>query len=256
MFANYHTHTYRCNHASGTEEEYIESAIACGITELGFSDHAPFAFEDGFEAGYRVPTRLAENYFSTLRDLREKYKDKIKIHIGFEMEYYPLFFDQMFNYVKALGAEYLILGQHFINSERDGLPHSCSGGHTEEEFVQYTDQVIEGMKTGKFSYVAHPDVFRFEDNDEAYRREALRLCNAAKELDIPLEINFLGLMGKRNYPNPDFFKVAGEVGCKVIFGIDAHTEDWSFFSSILKEGQKLVKDYNLNLIDRIDLKKL
>ena len=28
MIANYHTHTYRCHHASGVERDYIEKAIA------------------------------------------------------------------------------------------------------------------------------------------------------------------------------------------------------------------------------------
>ena len=37
MTANYHTHTWRCNHASGTEREYIEKAIESGIRILGFS---------------------------------------------------------------------------------------------------------------------------------------------------------------------------------------------------------------------------
>ena len=27
MYANYHTHTYRCGHASGSEEEYIKTMI-------------------------------------------------------------------------------------------------------------------------------------------------------------------------------------------------------------------------------------
>ena len=31
MIANYHTHTWRCHHAGGTERQYIESAIAAGI---------------------------------------------------------------------------------------------------------------------------------------------------------------------------------------------------------------------------------
>ena len=39
--ANYHTHTYRCRHAYGSEREYIEAAIRMGIAELGFSDHVP-----------------------------------------------------------------------------------------------------------------------------------------------------------------------------------------------------------------------
>lgn len=38
---NYHTHTTRCMHAIGSEEEYILAAISAGYTELGFSDHTP-----------------------------------------------------------------------------------------------------------------------------------------------------------------------------------------------------------------------
>ena len=256
MFANYHTHTYRCGHASGTEEEYIRNAIELGFTVLGFADHAPFSFDDGYEAGFRVPTSLAEEYISTLHALREKYKDKINIHIGFEMEYYPDYFDKMLKYVKSIGAEYLILGQHYINSDRDSIPHSCGGEHTEEELIQYTDRIISAMETDKFSYIAHPDVLLFKGEREIYRREAFRLCKAAKKLNIPLEINFFGILDKRNYPNPEFLKVAGEVGCKMIFGIDAHSEDWSYFNSVLEKAKKLVNDYKLNLIDNIELKKL
>ena len=39
---NYHTHTFRCNHCDGTEEQMILSAIKAGIKELGFSDHMPW----------------------------------------------------------------------------------------------------------------------------------------------------------------------------------------------------------------------
>ena len=31
MIANYHTHTWRCNHAFGVEKQYIENAIAGGL---------------------------------------------------------------------------------------------------------------------------------------------------------------------------------------------------------------------------------
>ena len=30
MLTNYHTHTTRCGHAEGTEEEYILTALRCG----------------------------------------------------------------------------------------------------------------------------------------------------------------------------------------------------------------------------------
>ena len=47
MNYNYHTHTTRCGHASGTEREYIERALANGVEYMGFSDHSTFVFPDG-----------------------------------------------------------------------------------------------------------------------------------------------------------------------------------------------------------------
>lgn len=44
---NLHSHTYRCHHAKGTDEEYVLSAIKNGYTEMGFSDHAPYIFPKG-----------------------------------------------------------------------------------------------------------------------------------------------------------------------------------------------------------------
>ena len=61
MFANYHTHTPRCGHASGTEREYIERALEKGLSALGFSDHAPYFFEDGHYSNFRMyPDQAAE----------------------------------------------------------------------------------------------------------------------------------------------------------------------------------------------------
>ena len=37
---NFHTHTTRCLHASGSDEEYVLKAIELGYKTLGFSDHA------------------------------------------------------------------------------------------------------------------------------------------------------------------------------------------------------------------------
>ena len=87
-----HTHTFRCGHASGTEREYIENAIAAGFDTLGFSDHAPYVFRDGYYSGFRMRPELQEDYVTTLLALREEYKGKIDIKIGYEAEYYPEFF--------------------------------------------------------------------------------------------------------------------------------------------------------------------
>ena len=36
---NLHSHTFRCGHATGTDEEFVEAAIKAGFKELGFTDH-------------------------------------------------------------------------------------------------------------------------------------------------------------------------------------------------------------------------
>ena len=77
MTANYHTHTYLCQHADGLPEEYVQTAIKNGLEILGFSDHAPFYFPDGYVSGCRMRMEQIDFYFDTLLALREKYKDYI-----------------------------------------------------------------------------------------------------------------------------------------------------------------------------------
>ena len=38
MKHNFHTHTTRCGHATGTEEEYVQAAIQRGLKQLGFAE--------------------------------------------------------------------------------------------------------------------------------------------------------------------------------------------------------------------------
>lgn len=255
MIANYHMHTFRCGHATGTEREYIERSIEGGLKIIGFSDHMPFRFPDGYESGYRVPTALAQDYIRTLSALREEYKDKIEIHIGFECEYYPLYFSDMLNYARELGAEYLILGQHFVGSEHpDGL--YCGGKHiTPDRLGEYVDCVIGAMESGVFSYVAHPDVFHFVNGCEAdYEKEMRRLCRAAARMDYPLELNFLGIRGKRHYPDERFWRIAGEEGCTAVFGIDSHEAVNAWDPDSLAAAKEITARYGLKVVDTVNLR--
>ena len=40
ILVDFHSHTTRCCHASGSMEAYVEQALAKGIQEFGFSDHS------------------------------------------------------------------------------------------------------------------------------------------------------------------------------------------------------------------------
>lgn len=253
MDYNYHTHTPYCRHASNTAEDYVLRATHMGVTHMGFSDHAPFRQEDGFGLYWRVQTEELESYISELRDLREKYRDKIDLKIGFEMEYYRDSFEKMLGTAAECGGEYLILGQHFVSEDAERSPvnvHTVQPSDSEEKLRAYADTVSEGIRTGKFTYVAHPDIMNFTGDIELYREEMRKICVASKECGVPLEINFLGIRDMRNYPREDFWQLAGEIGSPVTFGFDAHRAVDAFDGGSLEKALALVGKYGLNYIGR------
>ncbi len=253
---NFHTHTFRCGHATGSEREYIETAIAAGIKRMGFSEHAPFKFSDGTESDFRVPTALTSDYFDTLRALREEYKEKIEILIGFELEYYPALFDKMFAYTKNAGAEYLILGQHFLDESEKGEVRPSKETTLESTLVTYTDRVTEAMERKLFTYVAHPDLCRFVGDHSIWERETRRILETSVKTGTPLEINFLGIRDRRHYPNERFWELAGNLGAPVTFGMDAHDVAAAGDLASYAKAMALVEKYGLNYIGAPDIIKI
>jgi histidinol-phosphatase (PHP family) len=251
MEANYHTHTWRCRHASGTERDYIENAIDHGIRILGFSDHTPYPFPDGYSSGFRMRIDQLGDYVMTLEMLRDEYRDDIDIRIGLEVEYYPAYFSDLLRLIDNYPIEYLLLGQHFLGNER-GEAYSGMPTASEKKLARYVEQTKEAMETGRFAYFAHPDLFNFIGPAEIYDRYMRELCESAKSLHIPLELNFLGLYDGRNYPHPQFWEIAGEVGCDVIYGADAHAPDMVWNPWSLGEAQAMTEKYRLHLIRTLE----
>ena len=247
MFANYHTHTFRCGHATGSEREYIERAIENGITKLGFSDHAPYAFSNGYVSSHRVPMEQVADYFETISKLRDEYRDRIDIKIGFEMEYYPHYFKEMLETAVELGAEYLILGQHYYSDERPEITVYGSATDSVDVLRSYVSDVCAGMASGAFTYLAHPDYIRFTGDEDVFLSELRKVCRASNEYGVPLEINFLGIRGRRHYPRQSFWRLAGEEGCEVVFGFDAHHARDAYDGESLAVAEKMVKKYGLRL---------
>ncbi len=257
MNYNYHTHTYLCGHATGEIEDYIKTAIKNGIEYLGFSEHFPIRFENGVQSGYRMKVEDVEYYFSTLYALREKYKDKINIKIGFEMEYYPTLFDEMLDCAKKYGGEYLILGQHFPRPEyQNGAKYVAFPEDDPDALNEYVSVVVEGIKSGFFTYVAHPDILNFHGDDDVYREGFLKICEASKECNVPLEINFLGIRGNRNYPDMRFIELLGETKAPVTFGFDSHTVNDAFDGDSLKIAKEWVEKYSINYVGKPTIKEI
>ncbi|MBQ9735373.1 MAG: histidinol-phosphatase [Clostridia bacterium] len=259
MEYNYHSHTTLSHHAVGTERAYIERAIAAGIQEMGFSDHAPwwakngqYVTPEGRQYTYCVFYEDVPKYVATLRALREEYRDRIALHVGFETEYFQGSYPARLDEFRALGAEYLILGNHFI-LDGAGNEFYVGGNHGRMDLLPYyVDAIVEGIGTGAFTYVAHPDVFGcFEQKDEDfYTSQMRRLCQASRAHGVPLEINFLGIRTSRYYPTPLFWQLAGEVGCPVTFGMDAHDPDGAADLASFPAAMAIVERYGLNYVGK------
>lgn len=257
MIANYHTHTARCKHATGTDEEYVVAAIEAGIKTLGFSDHAPFNFPSGFDSYYKMTREQLPDYIASLRELREKYRGKIDIKIGLETEYYPDVFDGSLEFWHSCGIEYLIIGQHFIGEEYGDDTHRIGSPSTREHLKLYVDTLIAATKTGKISYIAHPDMINYTDSDEElYDSETRRLIEAAISFGVPLEFNLLGFFEERRYPSEGFWKIAAEYKPRVVIGADAHTPESFFRKETYERALAILESYGLTPEREIELKPL
>lgn len=252
MIANYHTHTVRCGHAKGADREYVECAIRAGLKKLGFSDHVPVPFPGGFVSPIRMRTEQTGEYIDSLTRLRSEYRDDIELYIGFETEYYPETFEATMELLSAYPVDYLILGQHYLHSEQGAL-RTTRPTAFRQDLAQYVDQVIEGMKTGLFTYIAHPDTLNFTGDERLYADEMRRLCRAANQYRLPLEFNITGLREPCIYPCGRFFRIAAEEGCPVIMGLDAHDPGVLLRDEDIRDGKAFAKQLGLAILDDVPL---
>ncbi len=248
MFANYHTHTTRCKHAHGEDREYVEAAIRAGMKVLGFSDHCPWVFDNGFVSSIRMVPEELDGYFNSMEKLKKEYAKDIAIYAGFEAEYIPELMEKQNEILKDYPIDYMILGQHFLERESYSL---YTGISTKDESLlkKYVDLVIEGMETGKYLYVAHPDLINYTGPEKIYKQYMLKLCRYLKNKDIPIEINQLGFKEKRHYPSERFLNIAKEVGNSAIIGVDAHFPEFLENQAEQEKCRKLARKYNLELVD-------
>ena len=227
---NLHGHTYRCGHAGGKDEDYVLRAIEAGFKEIAFTDHVmlPGITQPGIRGDYA----LKDNYFNSVLSLKEKYKDQIKIHLGFEAEWYGDTFKAYYEDLLALPYfDLLIVGQHCYLE--DGTQKWYASLPFEERLPRYQKDLLDAMASGLFTYVAHPDLYvdwnqRWDDRTIGVAHE---IAKASKKYNIPLELNFVRVRANPeqarkpdtlSYPCPMFWDIVSQYDCDVVIGVDAH----------------------------------
>ena len=220
---------------------------------MGFAEHCTYLLHPEATQKPCMTKETLPEYVRSVMDSKEAYKDQIQVHLGIEAEYFPNTFPQLRSLLRDNGIEYLLLGQHFLDSPlcqrtRDAIWDPAI-------LERYCDHVIEGMQTGAFSYVCHPDCILFLGDRKLLKQQLRRICKEAKGCELPLEINLLGIHKQKHYPCKEYFELLAEEGNKVIFGADAHQPERFLNFDAEKKALELVEQYGLQLVETVALRR-
>lgn len=258
MYNNYHTHTYRCKHAVGNVKDYVEEALKYEGSILGFSDHTPFPDNRWLE--WRMNIDELKGYIDELNKACNQYSEKIKIYKGLESEYVPEFYSFYETLLNEYKLDYLSLGLHFYQYKNQWI-HADEDRMNGQQLDTYAKFLVEGMETGFFKFVAHPDFWAasYLEWDKNAEKASIYIIENALRLNIPLEVNGNGFRkaklntsrGKRRpYPISEFWNIAAEYSIPVIIGSDAHKpcEVYDF-----QECAAFASSLGLNVIEKLGL---
>ena len=257
MKANYHTHTTRCMHASGSDEMYVQSAIKAGFNILGFADHTPWPYKSDFVSTIRMGINQLPGYVNSLNSLKETYKEKLNIRIGLECEYFPRYLGWLEEAREAYGLDYLIFGAHYISSDEDN-PYVGYACRDNAVMYGYADMCVEGMQSGLYAYLAHPDLYmrRRDTWDEGSQAVARDICACALQYGIPLEYNLNAhvLDGDEcRFPRREFWEMAAQTGNQVIIGYDAHQPELLTYAEAEADIRSMLKSIGIIPLDSLTL---
>lgn len=273
---NYHSHTYRCGHADldVTDEDYIKDYIKMGFEKIAFTDHCPEKNEIDVRPNIRMKYEERKEYLDSIKTLKEKYADKIKIETGYEIEYLPNEEENLIELKKETNK--IILGQHFIYDNNNELKIFGKDEYTDDELIKYAKYIEKAMELNLPDIIAHPDMYMLNRKNfgEIESKIANMICKSAEKYNIPLEINLNNIFAntyfenkKLNnesleiqkeklknifYPCEKFWSIATKYDIKVLYGIDTHHRGqillWHELIELANEiiGKETIKKLNFS----------
>lgn len=233
--SNCHTHTVFCD-GKNTAEEMVLSAIEKNFTSLGFSCHSPMNYDNV----WAIKKNDVSEYINEIRTLKEKYKGKLDILCGIEV-------DSDFCDVDLRDFEYTIASVHQFQNKGKIYPIDLSpedlkkaadelfAGNTNLMSCCYFKSVADFICSGDFDVVGHFDLITkfnektklLDEDDENYRTAAIDAVDRIllHKKDIIFEVN-TGAMyrcsNKKPYPAPFIMEHLFRKRAKITVTTDAH----------------------------------
>lgn len=215
--SNYHIHTTYCD-GKNTAVEMAKAAYDAGLTDIGFSGHAPLKYPDD----WTMPEKDLPDYLADVRKLKQDYAGKMNIACGLEMDYYMDTQALSVLEKKVLPKlDYWIGSIHCIGEAGDG--EVCYFDDTVDSMAHGIDKIFDGdvratveayyNSVATMAKTTHPDIIghmdlikktneanRFFDETAAYYVDAWHdALDVINKTDCIIEINTGGVYryGKR-----------------------------------------------------------
>src|SRR3954469_25762080 len=110
---DYHTHTTRSRHSTGSMEDYVLAAKRAGLAEMGFSDHMPMPKPRLKTWPYNMAEGDFPSYVAETLDLKRKYPE-LPIRLGIEADFFPECVDSLKAFLASAPFDYAIGSVHFL----------------------------------------------------------------------------------------------------------------------------------------------
>ncbi len=224
---DYHMHTPLCGHAVGEPREYAERAIAVGLQEIGFSDHAPLLSHD--DPKITMNMKQLPGYLEMIEAVRERFAGKLRIKIALEADYLPGYEEKTRAMLESYEYDYIIGSVHYIRRWAFDNPEEMdrwNESDVNKVYHTYFDLLRKSARSKLFNIMGHVDLvkkFGHRATDDM-TGEVEETAKVFKECGVAVEINTAGLRKpvKEMYPAPWMLKIYCKAGVPLTFGSDAH----------------------------------
>lgn len=226
---DYHMHTTRCGHATGTLEQYVRQALRVGLSEIGISDHAPLP--DHLREGITMGPDDVEPYLSDLAGLRLHYQDTITIRTGLEVDFpvHPTFDMSLLSDPRI---DYLIGSCHYLDEWAFDHPDHVDGfkhRNINDIYASYYSILGDLADSGMFQILGHMDLVKKFGHKPArdFTSEIEILAKKINRAGMAVEINTAGLLKPVGeiYPSPAILEILFRNDVPVTLGSDAHAPE-------------------------------
>ncbi len=201
---DYHIHTKLCGHAYREMEEYVETAIDRGFTEICFTDHIPFP--DSYDRAHRMGMDDLGFYLEEVERLKGTFPG-ITILTGIEADYMDRYRDYLAEFFKEYSFDLVIMAIHFIDHWPDGnwtFKYDFPDRTMKEIYHDYFTFMNRGLETGFFDVLAHMDLIKRPGYPvlKTNRDDVEMILGTLKKQNMAIEINTSGFRREIAEPYP------------------------------------------------------